>query len=354
MRIIILLFGLLTFQQDFPNPMNLLYIDITDDGKYLAGISADGVTVIDTETKKIVTKHQFGGGYARLLNIRISGDGQYLVWTRNWELFTATFSNNEIINIKKVPNARAWIDLEINYDGSRILATVDTPRRKSGECDPFQRLFMQIKRKDDVFSYKIIGATSQPCFWLNNGELLSDSSVIFQQKEALVGNTLKLIEAIPNGEEWSYHTIEEDAKHLIGQGMSENGELLTYDCLYYISKKNDQGVWQKEAILPKDYACIANWYAAISPDGKTVVWLRLYRKDDGNIQYSEFWITRKIENKWTLPKVFISTDEPRFIHSLNHFRLSNNNFAYVNKNGTVFLMPNFDEETELIKLEKSN
>jgi hypothetical protein len=352
MRILILLFGVSILQTDFATPLRLQYIDLSDDGLFLAGIGTNGIAIINTETEKVVAKYPFEG-YDHLLNIRISGNGKHLVWTRKWELFTADFLDNEIINVAKIPNARAWVDLEINYDGSRILATVDYPRNKEHNCDPNQRLILEIKKTTDSTDYQIIGTTSQPCFWLNNAELLSDGGVILQQQEALTGQELQIIEGIPDGENWHYRTIESNAKNLVGQAMTENNELLTTDyCTFFINKKNKNGVWEKEVILPPNDVCVASWYAAISPDGKNVVWLRNYMQTDGNIQYSEFWITRKVAEKWTTAEVFISTDEPRFIHNLSHFRLSNTNFAFAEKGGNLLLMPTLDGKSELIKVEE--
>ena len=57
--------------------------------------------------------------------------------------------------------------------------------------------------------------------------------------------------------------------------------------------KNEEGEWLKqEDILPSNDICVGNWNSGISPDGKTVIWLRNYTKDN-IIQYSEFWITKK-------------------------------------------------------------
>lgn len=352
MRLIILLFGLSIFQTDFATPLRLQYIDLTDDGQFLAGIGTNGILIINTKTKKVVAEHPFEG-YDHLLNIRISGDGKHLVWTRKWELFTADFLDNKITNITKIPNARAWVDLEINYDGSRILATIDFPRNQEKNCDPNQRLILELKRNEQSFDYQRIGTTSTPCFWLNNAEILSDGGVILQKQEALTGQTLKIVEAISDGKEWHYRTIIEDANNILLQAITENDELLTTDnCTYFIYKKDNNGVWQKETILPPNDICVGSWYAAISPDGKNVVWLRNYMKTDGNIQYSEFWITRKVAKKWTTPEVFISTDEPRFIHNLSHFRLSNTNFAYAERSGNLILMPTLDGKSELEKIER--
>ena len=192
MRIIILLIGLLSFQSDYNNPFYLEMVDLTDDGKYLAGISANGVYVVDIETEKVIVKHMFESR-SRLLNIKISGDGKYLFWTRNLTMYHAEFSENEIQNIENIPSARPWLDLDINFDGSRIIATQDYMKSSSRPCSPYQRLIMEMRRNGNPFSYKMIGSTTEPCHWLHHCELLPDSSLLFiriMQEHHLENNNL--------------------------------------------------------------------------------------------------------------------------------------------------------------------
>lgn len=178
MRIIVLLFGLLTFQADFHDRFYFDKIDVTDDRKYIAGISPTDVIIIDGMTHKIITKYDFGGR-SRLLNIKISGNGKYLVWTHNWEMYYAEFTDNEIVNVTKLNVAKSWLDLDINYDGSRIIETQDYDRPSKNGCQPGQQMILEMCRDGNPFTYQIVESTLKPCYWLSNCELLPDSSLLY-------------------------------------------------------------------------------------------------------------------------------------------------------------------------------
>ncbi|MFK7950307.1 MAG: hypothetical protein AB8G11_22150 [Saprospiraceae bacterium] len=354
MRIIILLFGLFTFQADFHDRFYFEKIDVTDDGQYIAGISASDVVMIDATTQKIVTKYNIGG--SRLLNIKISGNGKYLVWTQNWEMYHAEFVDEEIINVTKLNVAKSWLDLDINYDGSRIIATQDFSRPSKNSCQPGQRLILEMRRDGNPFSYRMVESTLTPCYWLSNCELLPDSSLLYVRHEAnKFPQQYDLIEATADGKNWTYKVIKDSTAFTARQSVSANGDLLMYDCGFYILSKDKKGNWEKEDVLPPNDICIGNWNSAISPDGKTIVYIRDYRKD-GYVQYSEFWITKKVDNEWTTPQLFLAPDAERFIQSIADFRLSNFNFMIANRNGYLYLKSTLEEnlESDWIELKNDN
>lgn len=354
MRIIILLFGVLAFQADFHDRFYIDKIDVTDDGRYIAGISPTDVVIIDAMNQKVVAKHEFGGR-CRLLNIKISGNGRYLVWTHDWGMYHAEFIDNEIRNVGKLNVAKSWLDLDINYDGSRIIATQDYQmERDANRCSPTQRLILEIRRNDSSFSHRLVEHTLEPCYWLSNCELLPDSSLLYIRNDAKIyPYEYDLMEATFNGENWNYQIIKDSINYLVRQAVSTNGELLMYDCGFYILSKDNNGKWQKENISPSNDICLGNWNSAISPDGQTIVYLRDYRKDN-YVQYSEFWITKKVAERWTTPQLFIAPDTERFIHSIADFRLSNSNFSLANRDGYVYLKSTLAEdlESDWIKLVK--
>lgn len=140
---------------------------------------------------------------------------------------------------------------------------------------------------------------------------------------------------------------------LVRQFVSSNGELLMYDCGFYILSKDNNENWQREEVLPPDDICIGSWNSAISPDGKTIIYLKNHRKD-GYVQYSEFWITKKVDKTWTTPQLFLAPDTERFIQSLADFRLSNSNLIIANRNGYAYLKSTLDVdlESDWVKLVK--
>lgn len=345
MRIIILLFGLLTFEAAVHDRFYVDKIDVTDDGRYVAGISPTDVVIIDAMTQEIVAKYEFGGR-SRLLNIKISGNGRYLVWTHDWEMYHAEFINNEIQNVTKLNVAKSWLDLDINYEGSRIIATQDYPKSSDNSCQPGQRLILEMRRDGNPFSYHMVESTLEPCYWLSNCELLPDSSLLYIRNDAnIYPYEYNLIEATANGKNWDYQIIKDSVNYLVRQPVSTNGELLMYDCGFYILSKHNNGNWEKETILSPNDICVGNWNSAISPDGQTIVYLRNYRKD-GYVQYSDFWITKKVKEQWTTPRLFIAPDTERFIHSIADFRLSNSNFTIANRDGYVYMKSTLEEDLE--------
>ena len=92
---------MLTFQGGFYDRFYCDTLDVTGDGRYIAGISPTEVVVIDAMNQKIIAKHEFKDR-GRLLNVKISGNGRYLVWTHNWEMYHVEFLDNEIRNITKL------------------------------------------------------------------------------------------------------------------------------------------------------------------------------------------------------------------------------------------------------------
>ncbi len=348
MRIIILLFGLLTFQGSFHDRFYCDIIDVTDDGRYIAGISPTEVVVIDAMNQKIIAKHEFKDR-CRLLNIKISGNGRYLVWTHNWEMYHAEFTNDEIRNVGKLNVGKSWLDLDINYDGSRIIATQDYQiEQDENRCSPTQRLILEMRCDVYPFAHQIVERTVKPCYLLSNCELLPDSSLLYIRNDAKTAPyEHDLVEATFKDENWNYQIIKDSVNYLVRQPVSTNGELLMYDCGFYILSKDNSGNWQKETIsLPSDNGiCLGNWNSAISPNGQTIVYLRDYRKDN-YVQYSEFWITKKVKNQWTTPQLFIAPDTPRFIYNIADFRLSNSNFIIANRDGYVYLKSTLEEDLE--------
>lgn len=347
MKIIIFLLGVFTFTSDVYDRFYFDKIDVTDDGKYIAGISPNDVVIIDSRTQKIVAKHDFGGR-SRLLNIKISGNGKYLIWTHNWEMYHAVFSNNEIINVTKLNVAKSWLDLDINYDGSRIIATQDYQLQPDNEhrCSPRQRLILEMRRDGNPFTYQMVESNSKPCYWLSHCELLPDSSLLYVRNDSkLQPRQYSLVEATASGKVWNYQIIKDSVAYTSVQPVSSNGDLLMYDCGFYILSKDNSGSWKREEVLPPNDVCLGNYNAAISPDGKTIVYLRNYYKDN-YVQYSEFWITKKVDDKWTTPQLFIAPDTERFIHSLADFRLSNSNFVIANRDGYAYLKSTLNENLE--------
>lgn len=354
MRIIILLIGLLTFQADFNPRFYLEVIDLTTDGKYLAGISPTGIIVMETATKKVIARQEFEKR-SRLLNIRISGDGKYLFWTRNWEMYHAALVNNEITNIEQLNVVKPWLNLEVNYDGSQILLTQDFPNRSKYSCSPGKRLILHLKRDGNPFSYHTVGSTVEDCLWLSNCQLLPDGNILYLRNQGRKNPPQKsIIEATPEGKSWNYQVLKDSVLSVPRQPISENDDLLIADCSFYILKKDTNQIWQKEVILPTNDNCMANWNAGISPNGKTVIYLKNHSSEDKtHIAYSEFWITQKVKNEWTTPVLLFKPDDPRMMYHLADFRLSNTNFVYCDRNGDTYLISTLDGKNERIKLEKS-
>lgn len=350
MRILLFCSILFFAKTETPNHLYFEMIDFTENGALLAGISPNKLAIINTETKKIVAELKFSSR-SRLVNIRISNDGKHLLWTKNMELFGADFRNNKIVNVHQIRTGRPWLDLEINTDGSKILTTSDNT--KAATCSPFQRTLVQITRNENQYTYQQLQMSTEVCTYMNYCEFLPDGNILFQYQNSNIRennqSTLSIWEAIPDGNDFGYQKIIDTKRMIPRQAVSNQGELLTYDCEYFISKKDSLGDWQTKSILPKNDYCYANWVCAIAPDGEKIVFLQNIEENGSRVQ-SNFLITKKVNNEWTTPQILVEEKDPYFDNVLANIRLSNTNFAYTDRNGRVMLKTSLEAAAELVEL----
>ncbi len=351
----ILLFCFLIFLGNTEERNHLYYemIDFTPDGVLMAGISNQEVGIINTKTKQIIAKLSFSKN-ARLVNIRISDDGKHLIWTKNMELFSADFIDNEIVNVYQIRVGRPWLDLEINADGSEILTTSDNASEAT--CSPKQRTMLKLTKTGNPYVHKPLSMSIEACTFMNYGEFLPDGNILFQYQNSNLYHEnqayLSIWEAVLDSNYvYNYTKILSSNRMIARQAVSNYGELLTYDCEYFISKKDSLGKWQTNPILPKNDYCYANWVCAISPDGEKIVFLKDI-KEDGQQIASHFMISKKVNEKWTTPQILVEENKATFNNVLANIRLSNTNFAYTDRNGRVMLKTSLDPNSELVELTK--
>lgn len=353
---LLLLFSLFLFlKNDTHNRANFNAIDLTDDGIVMVGQSGSQLTLVDTRRIKAIDKYTFPKG-GRLENVRISGDGNHVFWTLDWQLYYAPVKNGKIGEMQPLNVGRAWLDLEVNYDGTAALVSVDYPDHyadNTRQCSPGKRLIMKILRDGRKFKYSLLNPTERSCQWLNYAELMPDGTIIYEFTDGYDDSKFHLYEAIPDGDsDWGYRKIGADKDRFAWQSMTNDGRFLTYQCSLYLNSKDNSGKWTiREDILPDHDYCAGPWWAAISPDGTKVVWLRYLRDDNQQITQSDFMITENIGGQWTTPRVLLESfgTNNRF-PQIKTCRISNSNFSFATWGGEVYLI-RLNGDSDVIKVE---
>lgn len=355
--ILLIITSLLIFQIDEVKIQNLNQMDFSDDGKIMVGINEDAIYLIDTERLKILDKYEFDGRYSSNPNIRISGNGKHLICARGWKFYYAKIRGNKIKTPTELLN-RVWLDMEINYDGTEFIATLDqksSPRR----CSPGKRQVVKFWRNDDTFEWDTLLPNMEDCHFSSYGEILPQGGIIYEFDD---GNSEyphpTIFEAIPDGKhDWGHIAIYNQGDRLAHQPMTENGAFLTYSmeadngfCGLYLTEKDTNGYWQKSPnILPRNKDCQGPWFPVISPDGMKIAWLRYNRDERGQLLKGDIMIThRQYNNEWSTPTILIENygiaAEGKQIKSM---RISNTNLAFALWNGQTYLCTSLDGDGTL-------
>lgn len=352
MKIALLFLTLLFVQTGFKAPMYFNQMDFSDDGKIMAAIGSEYVILLNTETQKVLDKYALNEWNSSNENIRISGDGQHLIWAANRKFFYAAIHRNKIKKPTKLFGS-VWLDIEINYDGTEFLATADTHGGSTMGCAPTKRQLVKYWRDGNKFEHNILMPDMKECQFMSYGELLPNGGIIYQFSDYYKKkqSEVNLFEAIPDGQkDWGTVKILEPKDKLAHQAMTESGDFMTYSiekevfCGLFINHKNDKGEWtQSENILPNDKNCQGPWFGAISPDGTKVAWLKLTRDEQGQPIKGDIMITHLVNGNWSTPAILVPdyglASQGKQIKSL---RISNTNLAFSLWSGQTYLCTRLD------------
>jgi hypothetical protein len=121
----------------------------------------------------------------------------------------------------------------------------------------------------------------------------------------------------------------------------------------FLNEQDELGNWEiRTNLLAPFKDCEGAWFAEVSPDGKTVVWLRYTRNDNQTIIRSDFMFTRFLNGKWTTPEVLVAGfGEVMLFPQIKDAKLSNKNFVFSDYSGQDYIMPKLDGSGLLQKIE---
>lgn len=241
--------------------------------------------------------------------LSLSGDGKSLfVVSNNYNVYRAGINNGTIDSLQYITNCNLrpfWVD--VSYDGCTVSGLI--AGTGEGRCIPIWDAITFLKLENNTWVQSSPLTPAEECsfvrdvFYDESGTItfvIPDSAKIFQIHKPYIKNNYFNIGLV--GYRLAYFPVSSDGHSLLlykKRLMHSTGDS-TYSL--YFSSLND-GTWTEPFPLLPEHRDPVLWHSSLSPDGKHICWVHLYRGKDGNqIIKTQVFIMHRNGNTWTAPE----------------------------------------------------
>jgi hypothetical protein len=241
--------------------------------------------------------------------LSLSGDGKSLFVVSNIDsVYRARINNGTLDSLKCITSCKLrpfWTD--VSYDGCTVSGLL--AGTGEGNCWPIWDAITFLKLENNNWVQNGPLTPAEECsfvrdaFYDESGTItfaISDSVKIFQIHKPYIKNNYFNIGL--DGYKLAYFPVSSDGHSLLlykKRFMQSTGDS-TYSL--YFSSLND-GTWTEPFALLPDHRDPVLWHSCLSPDGKHICWVHLYRGKDGNqIIKTQVFIMHRNGDKWTAPE----------------------------------------------------